>query len=290
MVVGNGWLASKFSSMPSRLAPGFAPARFMLPYFLAARIIAGIGIGTLICIIQTDQAEEEFYQLKRQGEFGRGVQSETSTFEVFKTASNRKRCIIAIIMMFCNMFTGNTSTVPYIDRWGRRGFVLIRVGGCSTRLHGRQSTPVPQRHLSHSDPCQRYCGWNVCMVHWPDHHSCCRIYCSGQHRPEVPPCANHTHGRLLVLVPLAFENHISCTRSEPRNLSQSLSISQIPKALKKKRGVCIHELKAHDTFGSTDREIILVKPVLACVFKQIADRKDTADNQAKGISMACQAH
>lgn len=126
-----------------------------------------------------EQAEKEFYQLKRQVQYDREQQATISNFEVFKTPANRKRCMIACIMMFFNMFTGvllianyavimftnlglsgstpllllalwvsislfgNIITALFIDRFGRRGFMLIGVGGilvsliCETILQAR---------------------------------------------------------------------------------------------------------------------------------------------------------
>jgi len=126
-----------------------------------------------------EQAEKEFYQLKRQVEYDRKEHANISTFEVFKTPANRKRCMIACIMMFFNMFTGalfianyatilftnlgfsgstpllllslwvsislfgNTITALFIDRFGRRGFMLVGIGGifvslvCETALQAK---------------------------------------------------------------------------------------------------------------------------------------------------------
>jgi len=117
-----------------------------------------------------EQAEKEFYQLKRQVEYDREISATTSAFEVFKTPSNRKRCMIACIMMFFNMFTGvllianyavimftnlglsgsmpllllaiwvsislfgNIFTALYIDRWGRRVFMLTGIAGIFVSL------------------------------------------------------------------------------------------------------------------------------------------------------------
>ncbi|KAK5092284.1 hypothetical protein LTR70_005622 [Exophiala xenobiotica] len=117
-----------------------------------------------------EQAEKEFYQLKRQVEYDREISATTSAFEVFKTSSNRKRCMIACIMMFFNMFTGvllianyavimftnlglsgstpllllaiwvsislfgNIFTALYIDRWGRRVFMLTGIAGIFVSL------------------------------------------------------------------------------------------------------------------------------------------------------------
>lgn len=117
-----------------------------------------------------EQAEKEFYQLKKQVELDEQIQSTISTFEIFKTPSNRKRCLIAIIMMFFNMFTGvllianyaviiftnlglsgstpllllslwvslslfgNIFTALFIDKWGRRVFMLTGIAGILVSL------------------------------------------------------------------------------------------------------------------------------------------------------------
>lgn len=52
------------------------------------------------------QAVREFYQMKKQLEHDRAIKERISRFEVFKTASNRKRAAIAAAMMWFNMFTG----------------------------------------------------------------------------------------------------------------------------------------------------------------------------------------
>lgn len=126
-----------------------------------------------------EQAEKEFYQLKRQVQYDHEQQATISTFEVFKTPSNRKRCMIACIMMFFNMFTGvllianyavimftnlglsgstpllllalwvsislfgNIITALFIDKFGRRSFMLVGISGilvsliCETILQAR---------------------------------------------------------------------------------------------------------------------------------------------------------
>ena len=117
-----------------------------------------------------EQAEKEFYQLKRQVIYDHETQANMSTFEVFKGAPNRKRCMIACIMMFFNMFTGvllianyavimftnlglsgstpllllavwvsislfgNIFTALYIDKFGRRAFMLTGIGGIFVSL------------------------------------------------------------------------------------------------------------------------------------------------------------
>ena len=111
------------------------------------------------------QAEKEFYQLKRQVEYDREVSRSKSGLEIFSGAANRKRCLVGVIMMFCNMFTGillianyaviiftslgltgstpllllsiwvslsiigNTFTAIFLDSWGRRRFLLIGIAG-----------------------------------------------------------------------------------------------------------------------------------------------------------------
>ncbi|KAK4502547.1 hypothetical protein PRZ48_005972 [Zasmidium cellare] len=116
------------------------------------------------------QAVKEFYQMKRQLEQDRAIQGKISRFEVFKTAPNRRRAAIAAAMMWFNMFTGvliianyaviiftdlglsgympllllalwitisfpgNVFTALYVDRWGRRTFMLTGAIGLTLSL------------------------------------------------------------------------------------------------------------------------------------------------------------
>lgn len=118
------------------------------------------------------QADIEFHQLRKQVELDQQLASTTSTpiLDLFKTPANRKRCLIAIVMMAGNMFTGvllianyavliftnlglsgstpllllsiwvsislfgNTFTALFIDKWGRRPFMLVGIGGILVSL------------------------------------------------------------------------------------------------------------------------------------------------------------
>ncbi len=51
-------------------------------------------------------ADKEFYQMKKQLDMDRELQAKTSTFELFKTAPNRRRAYVGFSLMFLNMFTG----------------------------------------------------------------------------------------------------------------------------------------------------------------------------------------
>jgi MFS family permease len=53
-----------------------------------------------------EQAAKEFYQMRKQLEQDRALKANISQFELFKTASNRKRALICAAMMWFNMFTG----------------------------------------------------------------------------------------------------------------------------------------------------------------------------------------
>jgi MFS family permease len=111
-----------------------------------------------------ETAIKEFYQLKKQLEYDRAIKATISRFEVFKTAPNRKRALIVTVMMWFNMFTGvliianyavilftqlgisgympllllalwttasfpgNCFTAFFVDKFGRRKFMLI--GAC----------------------------------------------------------------------------------------------------------------------------------------------------------------
>lgn len=117
-----------------------------------------------------EQAEKEFYQMRRQLELDQQIKAEVSTFEVLKGKPNQKRCMIALIMMVGNMFTGvllianyavvifvslglggyipllllslwvtislfgNIFTALFIDRFGRRKFMLTGIAGILVSL------------------------------------------------------------------------------------------------------------------------------------------------------------
>jgi len=53
-----------------------------------------------------ETAIKEFYQMRRQLEQDREIKATISTFEVFKTPTNRKRVLVVAAMMWFNMFTG----------------------------------------------------------------------------------------------------------------------------------------------------------------------------------------
>lgn len=51
-------------------------------------------------------ANREFYQMKKQLDLDRELKAKSSTFELFKTAPNRRRAYCGFSLMFLNMFTG----------------------------------------------------------------------------------------------------------------------------------------------------------------------------------------
>jgi hypothetical protein len=62
-------------------------------------------------------ARKEFYQMKKQVELDRQIKENTSRFELFKTAPNRRRALVGFLLMWNNQFTGvlivsRTSTHP----------------------------------------------------------------------------------------------------------------------------------------------------------------------------------
>ncbi|TKA64505.1 hypothetical protein B0A49_11639 [Cryomyces minteri] len=117
-----------------------------------------------------ETATKEFYQMKKQLEHDRQIKATISRFEIFKTAANRKRALIGALMMWFNMFTGvliianyaviifgqlgisgylpllllaiwttvsfpgNVITALYIDRLGRRVFMLVGASGILVSL------------------------------------------------------------------------------------------------------------------------------------------------------------
>ncbi|PGH22944.1 hypothetical protein AJ80_02993 [Polytolypa hystricis UAMH7299] len=110
-------------------------------------------------------AEKEFFQMKKQLAMDRGIKQTTSTFEIFKTAPNRRRAFVGFALMFGNQFTGvlvianygvllysslgmqdhmplllsalwvtasipgNVFTAFFVDRLGRRFFLLTGLTG-----------------------------------------------------------------------------------------------------------------------------------------------------------------
>ncbi|KAK4982676.1 hypothetical protein LTR50_007637 [Elasticomyces elasticus] len=117
-----------------------------------------------------ETAIKEFYQMKKQLEHDRRIKAKISRFEIFKTAANRKRALIGALMMWFNMFTGvliianyaviifgqlgisgwlpllllaiwttvsfpgNIITALYIDKLGRRMFMLVGASGILVSL------------------------------------------------------------------------------------------------------------------------------------------------------------
>jgi MFS family permease len=51
-------------------------------------------------------ARKEFYQMKKQVELDRQIKDNTSRFELFKTAPNRRRALVGFLLMWNNQFTG----------------------------------------------------------------------------------------------------------------------------------------------------------------------------------------
>lgn len=110
-------------------------------------------------------ARREFYQLQKQTELDQHMAANTSRFELFRTPANRKRALIGFMVMWNNQFTGVlvianygiilyqslgmtsywpllltclwlTSTFPgnlfcafFVERFGRRLFMLIGLSG-----------------------------------------------------------------------------------------------------------------------------------------------------------------
>lgn len=63
-----------------------------------------------------EQAIKEFYQMKKQLEQDRAIKAKVSSFELFKTASNRKRAAICAAMMWFNMFTGQYASTSLLTQ------------------------------------------------------------------------------------------------------------------------------------------------------------------------------
>lgn len=115
-------------------------------------------------------AAKEFYQMKKQLELDRQIHAKTSAWDLFKTAPNRRRAFVGFSLLFGNQFTGvliianygvllyislgmtkfmplllsalcvtcsfpgNVFTALYIDRLGRRTFLLTGLAGIVVTL------------------------------------------------------------------------------------------------------------------------------------------------------------
>lgn len=115
-------------------------------------------------------AKKEFYQMKKQLDYDRQIKATTSRFELFKTAPNRRRALVGFLLMWNNQFTGVlvianygiilytslgmtgylpllltslwvTSTFPgnifcafFVEKFGRRKFLLIGLSGILVSL------------------------------------------------------------------------------------------------------------------------------------------------------------
>jgi MFS family permease len=113
---------------------------------------------------------KEFHQIKRQIEFDGQMRQETTWISMFKSAATRKRLLVGTILMWGNMFTGvlfvanysiilfgqlgvngymtfvllgalltmtlpgNLLTAFFVDRWGRRNFLLLGISGILVSL------------------------------------------------------------------------------------------------------------------------------------------------------------
>lgn len=52
--------------------------------------------------------------MKKQLDLDRAIKAKTSTFELFKTAPNRRRAYVGFSLMFLNMFTGVLYVPSYL--------------------------------------------------------------------------------------------------------------------------------------------------------------------------------
>ena len=116
------------------------------------------------------KARTEFYQMKKQVDYDRTIKATTSRWELFKTAPNRRRALVGFLLMWNNQFTGVlvlanyglilyislgmtgilpllltsiwvTSSFPgnifcafFVERFGRRTFMLIGLTGILVAL------------------------------------------------------------------------------------------------------------------------------------------------------------
>lgn len=115
-------------------------------------------------------ARKEYYQMKKQVELDRQIRTTTSKWEIFKTPPNRRRALVGFVLMWNNQFTGILiianygvilytslgmtghwpllltslwvlSTFPgnvfcafFVERFGRRKFLLIGLSGILVSL------------------------------------------------------------------------------------------------------------------------------------------------------------
>ncbi|EER25141.1 hypothetical protein D8B26_007751 [Coccidioides posadasii str. Silveira] len=114
---------------------------------------------------QNIEAEKEFFQMKKQLELDREIKQNTGKWDILKTGPNRRRALVGFALMFGNQFTGvliianygvllyaslgmktfmplllsalwvtasfpgNVFTAFFVDRLGRRFFLLTGLGG-----------------------------------------------------------------------------------------------------------------------------------------------------------------
>jgi len=83
-------------------------------------------------------ARKEYYQMKRQVDLDRQIRNTTSRFEIFKTPANRRRALVAFLLMWNNQFTG----VLIIANWSHPLHISRHDG-----LHA----PFALRTLGHHD-------------------------------------------------------------------------------------------------------------------------------------------
>ncbi|KIV99334.1 uncharacterized protein PV09_08993 [Verruconis gallopava] len=120
--------------------------------------------------IHEELATKEFLQMKKQLELDRQIKSTTSPLDIFRTPANRKRCWVGFSLMFGNQFTGvlvianygvllyaalgmktymplllsalwvtssfpgNIFTAFFVDKLGRRTFLLTGLTGLTITL------------------------------------------------------------------------------------------------------------------------------------------------------------
>ncbi|KAJ9640902.1 hypothetical protein H2199_005570 [Coniosporium tulheliwenetii] len=165
-----------FQMVPAILLLGCSPWLPFSPRWLLAQDRADEAHAVIKRLHHTgndardDLANKEFYQMKKQLDLDRTIKAKTSTFELFKTAPNRRRAYVGFSLMFLNMFTGvliianygvilyaslgmqtymplllsaiwvtasfpgNIFTAFFVDRLGRRLFLLTGLAGLTITL------------------------------------------------------------------------------------------------------------------------------------------------------------
>ena len=84
-------------------------------------------------------ARKEFYQMKKQVETDRLITANTSNFELFKTAPNRRRALVGFLLMWNNQFTG----VLIIANYGIILYIALGMTGKYSQYRSIRNNHMP---------------------------------------------------------------------------------------------------------------------------------------------------